>query len=72
MTRHTLSWGDCDCCGGSLPLVDQDNDSIHLPQRLRHGGECPGYATAEGVCGAYEGWSERRIQQYVARRGVAT
>ena len=62
MTRPTgrprghYSWGTCDTCGGALPLIDGDNNHPALPSTRRTGGECPGYFTRDGVCGAYR-WS---------------
>ena len=46
-----LTWGRCDCCGGSLPLIDGDND-CDAPSHT--GGECPGYVSPEGNCGCYD------------------
>lgn len=60
-----LSWGRCDCCGGALPLIDGDNDSVLLPE-LDSGGDCPGYVTDDGLCGAYGGWTPSEIEEYVA------
>jgi len=66
----TLDWRRCDRCGGQLPCIDGDNGARWLPQRLWHGGDCPGHVTVEGTCGAYDGWPVRRIMRYVRRRGV--
>lgn len=68
--RQTLQWDRCDCCGGDLPTVDDDNASPALPQRLRYDGACPGSITDEALCGAYEGWSADRIARYAARHGA--
>lgn len=65
-----LTWGRCDCCGGELPVIDEDNGSGLLPRRLKHGGECPGHTATEMLCGAYEGWSRTRLLRYLGRRGV--
>lgn len=67
--KARLSWGTCDQCGGDLPLIDGDNDSPLLPQRLRHGGDCRGYVAADNICGAYAGWGHSRIVKYVRRHG---
>jgi hypothetical protein len=71
----TFRWGFCDCCGGALPTIASDmdpadNTADELPRRLKHGGDCPGYFSPDGICGAYEGWDAPRIIRYVRRRGV--
>lgn len=70
MQTTRFTWGRCGCCGGDLPLADMKNNSPAHPVRLRYGGDCPGHISADGVCGAYEGWSRSRIRQYMQRRGV--
>lgn len=49
-----VQWERCDRCGGDLPCLLGNNGHPALPNG-RHGGECPGYVTGDGNCGAYEG-----------------
>jgi hypothetical protein len=65
---NNLQWDRCACCGGELPTIGGDNDHPALPE-LDSGGECPGYITEDGLCGAYRGWSPQEIIEYLRDAG---
>mgnify|MGYP001027617534 CR=1 FL=1 len=66
----TLAWERCMRCGGWVPTIAANAAHPRLPKRLRYRGDCPDRQTPEGLCGAYEGWTEKRLRQYLRRNGV--
>jgi hypothetical protein len=63
-----MEWTRCACCGGDLPTIGGDNDHPDLPD-LESGGECPGWTTEDGLCGAYNGWTHNEIIEYLRDAG---
>jgi hypothetical protein len=61
---NNLQWDRCARCGGDLPTIRGNNDHPALPN-LEGGGECPGSITEDGLCGAYRGWTQEEITQYI-------
>jgi hypothetical protein len=63
-----LQWTRCARCGGDLPTINGDNGHHDLPE-LETEGECPGSITEDGLCGAYRGWTQEEITQYIKDLG---
>jgi hypothetical protein len=63
-----FQWDRCDCCGGDLPTINGDNDHPDFPE-LESEGECPGWITDHGLCGAYSGWTPKEIIDYLRDAG---
>lgn len=64
-----LTYDACGCCGGTLPMLDGDNDIPDAPSVT--GGECPGH-TSDGWCGCYdaaeiEEWIQEQLANGAAR-----